>query len=285
MKTLRRLLFVSRPVSWPNTAFPFAATYLYFNGQIDFLFVIGTLFFLIPYNIIMYGINDVFDYASDIKNPRKNSIEGALESRNFHPTIIAGAVISALPFLILMYLSSNGLQALILSAVLFFAIAYSALGLRFKEIPVLDSITSSLHFVGPMIYALSFFTFDMTSALFACAFFLWGMASHALGAVQDIIPDRQGGIHSVATFFGARRTLWGSIVLYTIAAGIVALQPQGMSVAFAGLAYAVNALQFYNVTDRTSERVNIAWRRFIYLNYATGAVISIQLCWLWYIAQ
>lgn len=282
MKTLRRLLFVSRPVSWPNTAFPFAATYLYFSGQIDFLFVVGTLFFLIPYNIIMYGINDVFDYASDIKNPRKNSIEGALESRNFHPTIIAGAVISALPFLILMYLSGNGLQGLLLTAVLFFAIAYSAPGLRFKEIPVIDSITSSLHFVGPMIYALSFFAFDMTSALFALAFFFWGIASHALGAVQDIIPDRQGGIHSVATFFGARRTLWGSVLFYLIAASIVAFQPQGLSIACVGLAYAVNALQFYRVTDRTSERVNAAWKRFIYINYAAGAVITIQLLWLWF---
>ena len=26
----------------------------------------------------MYGINDVFDYASDLRNPRKGGIEGGL---------------------------------------------------------------------------------------------------------------------------------------------------------------------------------------------------------------
>ena len=31
------------------------------------------------------------------------------------------------------------------------------------------------------------------------AFLLWGMASHALGAVQDIRPDREAGIGSIAT--------------------------------------------------------------------------------------
>ena len=35
MKTLHTLLVSSRPLSWVNTAFPFAAAYLLTAGQID----------------------------------------------------------------------------------------------------------------------------------------------------------------------------------------------------------------------------------------------------------
>ena len=54
--------------------------------EVDWELVVGTLFFLIPYNLAMYGINDVFDYASDLANPRKGGIEGAVLSPRSHST-------------------------------------------------------------------------------------------------------------------------------------------------------------------------------------------------------
>src|SRR5699024_11176739 len=60
----------SRPLSWVNTAYPFAAAYLLAGGGVDAALVVGTLFFLIPYNLLMYGVNDVFDPESDLRNPR-----------------------------------------------------------------------------------------------------------------------------------------------------------------------------------------------------------------------
>ena len=75
---IKELLLTSRPISWVNTAYPFAAAYLLAGGGIDWKFVVGTLFFLIPYNLLMYGVNDVFDYESDLRNPRKGGVEGAL---------------------------------------------------------------------------------------------------------------------------------------------------------------------------------------------------------------
>ena len=69
MSALRTLVLSSRPLSWVNTAFPFGLTYYLFVGEFDAVFVVGSLFFLIPYNVLMYGINDVFDYESDLRNP------------------------------------------------------------------------------------------------------------------------------------------------------------------------------------------------------------------------
>lgn len=158
-------------------------------------------------------------------------------------------------------------------------IAYSAKYLRFKEIPVLDSITSSAHFVGPLVYALILSGFNNSAVPFVIAFFLWGMASHAFGAVQDILPDRSAKISSIATYFGAKRTVNFSILLYSISALILVLQKNASSliVALTTLLYILNIFKFRNVCDKDSEKTNVAWRRFIWLNMFSGFVVTLVL--------
>lgn len=273
-----KLFRVSRPISWVNTAFPFAATYLVLGGTLDPIMVIGTLFFLIPYNLLMYGVNDVFDYESDIKNPRKGSLEGAVEARSFHPVILWACFATTVPFAVVLAILVGWQASLVLAGVLFFVVAYSLKGLRFKEIPVLDSVTSSLHFVGPLIFAAACLGFPTEIWPYALAFFLWGMASHAFGAVQDIIPDRAGGLASIATVFGARTTVWLSVALYGISIFVTALQGgAALWVAAAGLLYVANVAPYLFVTDRDSAVTNHGWKRFIWVNYAVGFVVTMAL--------
>ncbi|MEY2915800.1 MAG: hypothetical protein RL454_729, partial [Actinomycetota bacterium] len=182
---LRQLFWASRPVSWINTAYPFGAAYLVSTHRLDALFWIGTLFFLIPYNLLMYGINDVFDYESDLRNPRKGSIEGAVLHPKWHAPTLWVSFLLPVPFLIYLFAQGNALASGLTALFVFTVIAYSAKGLRFKEIPLLDSITSASHFVGPMIVGLAFAGVDLrtgTSLKLIAAFTLWGMASHAFGA-------------------------------------------------------------------------------------------------------
>jgi 4-hydroxybenzoate polyprenyltransferase len=278
LQSIVKLFKVSRPISWVNTAYPFAAAYLVLGGGLSPAFFIGTLFFLIPYNLLMYGVNDVFDYESDIRNPRKNSIEGALEAKSFHPTILWSSLLLCVPFVLALGLLSDPIAAVVLAIVLFFVVAYSAKELRFKEKPFLDSITSSIHFVGPMVYAMALTGFQPQAWPFAIALFLWGIASHAFGAVQDVIPDREGGLHSIATVIGARATVVMSFMLYAIAIIVTAFQGgYAMVVAVAGLVYVANVSPYLKITDKTSGQANKAWRRFIWLNYFVGAVVTISL--------
>ena len=132
--------------------------------------------------------------------------------------------ILALPFVVYLVVVGNPASWVALAVSLFAVVAYSFAGLRFKERPVLDSLTSSTHFVSPAVYGLLLACADFTPALFAllAAFFLWGAASHAFGAVQDVVADREGGIGSIATVIGARRTVRLSVVLYLLA-GILLL--------------------------------------------------------------
>ncbi|GAA1423891.1 prenyltransferase [Agrococcus citreus] len=279
----RRLLLASRPVSWINTAFPFAAAMLLTTGAIDARLVLGTLFFLVPYNLAMYGINDVFDYESDANNPRKGGMEGALLPPSTHRATLLWSVGLAAPFVVALVALGGPASWAVLAVSLFAVVAYSAKGLRFKEVPVLDSITSSTHFVSPAVYGLVLAGADWTPQLVAllAAFFCWGMASHAFGAVQDVGPDREAGIGSIATALGARATVRLAIGLWVAAGALMLLTPwPAWIAAVVALPYIVLAAPFWSVTDAGSAAANRGWRRFLWVNYAAGFVVT-MVCIAW----
>ena len=281
VRVIRTLFVSSRPLSWVNTAFPFAAAYLLTAG-VDLNLVLGTLYFLIPYNLAMYGINDVFDYESDLRNPRKGGVEGAVLDRSMHrPTLIAVAVTN-LPFVGYLVAVGSPLSWLVLAISLFAVVAYSAKGLRFKEKPVLDSLTSSTHFVSPAVYGLVLAGAAFTPQLWALlgAFFLWGVASHAFGAVQDVLADRAAGIHSIATVFGARVTVRLAVVVYLLAGALLLLTSwPGPLAALLAVPYAVSCGRYWRIVDAEAETANRGWRRFLTLNFVTGFLVTLLLIW------
>lgn len=277
---IRALFLTSRPLSWVNTAFPFAAAYVMVTRQVDLTLVIGTLFFLVPYNLAMYGINDVFDYESDLRNPRKGGVEGALLEPRWHRLVLWLSGLVALPFVVYLVIVGRWESWIALAVSLFAVVAYSAKGLRFKEKPFLDSVTSSTHFVSPAVYALFLGGATWTPGLVAilAAFFLWGWASHAFGAVQDVVADREGGIGSVATVIGARRTVRLAVTLYLLA-GVLLLAAEwpGQLAALLVIPYAVNALPWWRVTDETAPTANRGWRRFLWINFLAGFGVTMLL--------
>jgi 4-hydroxybenzoate polyprenyltransferase len=279
VKALASLFWSSRPVSWVNTAFPFFAAYLFVSERIDLTLVLGTLFFLIPYNFLMYGINDVFDYESDLRNPRKGGIEGALLDPKYHKLTILGSIGLALGFVVYLLVVGSDVADFWLLVSLFAVFAYSVPKLRFKERPFLDSVTSALHFVGPMVYGLVLAGSDIADIKVIAvlvAFMAWGMASHAFGAVQDVRADREAGIKSVATQIGARNTVRFALGLYVVSAlAIMTIGWHGVVASIAVVPYLVIVSPYWNITDGECELANRGWRKFIWLNFFAGALISL----------
>ena len=279
---LKALFVSSRPLSWINTAFPFAAAYFMTVREIDLVFVIGTVYFLIPYNLAMYGINDVFDYESDLRNPRKGGVEGALLDRSMHKPTLWAALLTNVPFLVFLVVVGNPLSWLVLAVSVFAVIAYSAPGLRFKERPFVDSITSSTHFVSPAIYGLVLAGAAFTPQLWMllAAFFLWGLASHAFGAVQDVIADREAEISSIATVIGAKATVRFAVLSYWFA-GVLLLFTEwpGPLAAILALPYVAVCAVFWSISDDASESANRGWKKFLALNFISGFFVTMLLIW------
>src|SRR3954451_9975582 len=104
----------SRPLSWINTAYPFGAAYLLAGGGVDLTFVVGVVYFLVPYNLLMYGVNDVFDHESDIRNPRKGGVEGVVLDTRWHRTTLWAATLTNIPFLVLLLAAGSAAADLVL---------------------------------------------------------------------------------------------------------------------------------------------------------------------------
>ncbi|MDT0164084.1 prenyltransferase [Actinotalea sp. AC32] len=279
---LRELTLSSRPLSWVNTAYPFGAAYLLSTREVDLTFVVGVLFFLVPYNLLMYGINDVFDYESDLKNPRKGGVEGALLDRRLHRTTLLASTLLPVPFVAYLVAVGDPLSWLVLAFSLFAVVAYSAPRLRFKERPVLDSMTSSTHFVSPALYGLVLAGNGIGAGAWwvLAGFFLWGMASQAFGAVQDVVADRAAGIGSVATVLGARPTVWFAFGAYAVGGLLMLAVPwPGPLAALLVLPYLAIVWQFRGITDATAETANRGWRQFLGANYVVGFLVTMLLIW------
>ncbi|WP_460775222.1 prenyltransferase [Microbacterium sp. GXF7504] len=280
--TVRTLLLSSRPVSWVNTAYPFAAAYLLAAWQVDATFIVGTLFFLVPYNLAMYGVNDVFDYESDLRNPRKGGAHGAVLDRRLHRVTLWAAALSCLPFVVYLVIVGDPLSWLVLALSLFFVVFYSAPPLRLKEVPFADSVTSSIHFVSPAVYALVLAGAEFTPGTVALlvAFACWGVASHAFGAVQDVPADRDAGISSIATACGARFTARFALAVYLLA-GVAVLFTAwpGPLAAVLAVPYLAMVWPYRSVTDETAHTATAGWRRFLWLNQLTGFGVTLLLIW------
>ena len=280
----RQLFIASRPVSWINTAYPFAAAYLLTTRHIDLTLVLGTLFFLVPYNLAMYGINDVFDYESDLRNPRKGGAHGAVLDRRMHAVTLWAAGLTCAPFVVYLVIVGSPVSWIVLAASLFFVVFYSAPPLRLKEVPFADSMTSSIHFFSPAVYGLvlagAAWTWQL--ALVIIAFSLWGVASHAFGAVQDVVADREAGISSIATARGARWTVWFALACYALA-GITMLFTAwpGPLAAVVALPYLATVWPFRTITDDTASDATRGWRRFLWLNQLAGFLVTLLLIWWW----
>ena len=293
MNTLKQLFVSSRPLSWVNTAFPFAAAYVMTTRSIDATFTIGTLFFLVPYNLAMYGINDVFDYESDMRNPRKGGVEGAVLDPRMHRITLWAVLFTNVPFLVYLVAVGNPLSWLVLAISMFAVVAYSMKGLRFKEIPFLDSLTSSTHFVSPAVYALALAGAVFTPALWLIlgAYFLWGVASHAFGAVQDIKADREGGLSSIATVIGAAWTSRFAFAAYALA-GVLLFIAAGTGMqawpvfyaSFLVIPYLAMVAPFLRLPDADCERANRGWRFFLAINFFVGFVVTMLLIVHWLFA-
>jgi 4-hydroxybenzoate polyprenyltransferase len=221
-----------------------------------------------------------------VANPRKGSAEGALVPPARARRVRQAIVLTNVP-LILALGWLAGLPAVIAIALTaLVAWLYSAPPLRTKERPVLDSFTSAMHFVLPAVCGFVVAGLPVAELPWALllAFTGWGVASHAVGAVQDIAYDRAAGIGSVGTALGGRGVAVLALAGYGVAVVIVAMQGDAGLFAAAWLAlYLILPLML--LVDPSERQARVAWRAFLGLNLLVGFVLTHLLLRTWEITR
>ena len=176
------------------------------------------LYFFFPANVLIYGVNDYWDEATDRLNPKKQGKEQLIAGGDRRRTLVLLGLTGGLSFLLL--LTQDLVARLIFLCFLFLAVFYSAPPLRFKNIPVLD-FSSNMLYIMPGIFGFSLASGSLPPWIFVLAGFLHISAMHIYSAVPDIEFDRQAGITTTSVWIGKKRALLLCLVFWGCFAMIV----------------------------------------------------------------
>lgn len=229
---LHYLFVLSRPRFWLYLAGPVLVGVVYAAGDAGELLAPAPLalfaYFLVPANVYLYGINDVFDADLDAENPKKDGREVRYGGQRYVLAAVAVSAVAILPVVALV----EPIAWPWLAGFLVLATAYSAPPVRLKTTPFLDSLSNGLYVLpGAAAYAAVAGTHP--PAIAVAGGWAWAMAMHAFSAIPDVEPDRRAGIRTTATVLGERSTLVYCGVCWTVAAVAFALYHPLAGAAFA----------------------------------------------------
>ena len=270
MKRLRYLVTLSRPRFWLYLAGPVVLGIVYGADSVAQLRSPVSLalfgYFLLPANVFLYGVNDVFDVDVDATNPKK---EGEREEAWKGGPVVSGAVLASGVGISAPAALSSTVAWPWLAGFFLLAVEYSAPPLRFKTTPPLDSLSNALYILpGIAAYAALAGSLPPTPLLVGGA--LWTMAMHTFSAIPDIEPDRESGIQTTATLLGE---LWAYAycgvcwLLAALSFGLVDRRFGALALVYPTLTAGVA------LTDVDVDR---AYWWFPWLNAVVGAVVTMN---------
>lgn len=218
MSPLQFLLKVSRPRFWIYVFGPYIVGLAAGIGSGDDLLrldaLVFSIYFLLPANLLIYGINDIFDWETDRLNPKKTEYE-TLVRPDSHRRLAIWIASLNLPFVIGTFiLAPQALPAL--AGFMFFSVFYSATPIRAKTVPFIDSLFNILY-VFPAAFAYQMLTGTFLPLGIFAAAGLWTMAMHAYSAIPDIKADDEAGLSTIATEMGPNWTHGFCMACYFLA--------------------------------------------------------------------
>ncbi len=206
--TARKLLSISRPRFWMYLAGPFLLGYLAGVPAPRDLrtaqFWLPFLYFLLPANFFLYGINDLFDAETDQNNAKKGAQEHRLIASERNRLI--GLLISIGVLDVLFFGLTPPAIWPVFGLFLLLSVFYSAPPLRFKARAFFDSYSNVLYVLpGFLAYFLTAGRLPPAGVMLGAL--CWAAGMHAYSAIPDIEPDRAAHIETVAVVLGKERAL------------------------------------------------------------------------------
>jgi 4-hydroxybenzoate polyprenyltransferase len=212
------LVRISRPAGWLLAPLVFLLGFTAFGAQLNPAAISQLVLLTVPYCILLYGTNDIYDYEADKLNPRKTVPTGAAVEAELFPLVKKLSTVTAVLLLASSLISLNLFNVIAMLLLLVFSHQYSAPPLRFKERPPLDSFSNGIiYYYAPLLlgvsYGAGFFDIPLGAYyILACV-----MGIHSFSTVMDYGPDKLAGDKTFAVAFGKRAASLFTAIVFTIA--------------------------------------------------------------------
>ncbi len=277
--SIAKLLRISRPRFWIYLLGPYLiGSILAFEPTqliLQWQFWLGFVYFTFPANLLIYGVNDIFDYETDKLNPKKVKYETLVTPKE-RIRLWLFILATNTPFILALYLI-NPVTSMGILGFLFLGIQYSALPIRAKSRPFLDSLFNILYiFPGIIGYSLFSLSLNLDYRLLISAG-LWTMAMHTYSAIPDIKADRASHTPTIATVLGAKLTLVYCFICYTLAGILLAQFSTELGIMIA-IVYGFMIGLSYN---QNSARIFRLYTYFPLLNALIGFILFWSIV-IWY---
>ncbi len=264
---------MSRPKFWLYTAGPYLVAYVatmsHSTSLLSFQFFTHFLFFLIPANIFLYGINDYFDRDTDAQNPKKGTDEQLLTEKD---TSILGYILLICGFLFFIFISMQGdlLSRVFLSVFFLLSAFYSMPPLRFKARPIIDSLSNILYVI-PAFVAISQNSGTLPSTSVWVIGLFWAAAMHLFSAIPDIKPDAMVNLATTAVVFGKKISLLICLFLWVHVSLEVFITPLSFPWSIISLVY---PLICFLLLMSPKIQIEAVYRRFPIINILIGMLLT-----------
>jgi len=229
---MSRVLFlirVSRPILWPVLPLVYYLGLHAAREPLSAAAMVQMLSLALPMNLIGCGLNDIYDYASDLRSARRRKIWGAVVAEADRP-LVWRACLAMVPLVVGGALATrNGFNVAATFGLVLVAWAYSVPPVRLKERPPLDSLANGLGFFllpFAMGYSLGADPLAMPLKYYLLALSVCGI--HALASAADYKADKAAGHRTLAVAFGRRAAAAFALATFLIA--VVVGDYQGMAV-------------------------------------------------------
>ncbi|MFX1474382.1 MAG: UbiA family prenyltransferase [Promethearchaeota archaeon] len=211
------LLKMSRPVSWLFAPLVFLLGFACYRGVLTPVSLFQLVMLSVPYCMFLYGINDIYDFASDQINPRKQHLVGIRLEPSHHSLVKKVAIVVGVILLASSLITLNLMNIFGMGLLLFFSYQYSAPPLRLKERPPLDSISNGvIYYLAPIVIGVSYGTIPFNAPVQLYLITIAVMGIHSFSTVTDYSADKEVGDKTFAVVFGKRAAALFSLVVFAI---------------------------------------------------------------------
>ena len=257
---------------WVNTVGP-ATVGMWLAGDLWRWEALPVLLWLtLPFNLLIYGVNDVFDQETDAENPRKGTLEGARIAPSEVRPIALGVLVLNAPFLLLFVPTLPAGATLWMVFYVLVFVGYSAPPARFKARPYLDSLSNAAYAFPLVFVPLALGEAPLWPA--AVGLMAWSAAKHTFDAVQDVREDRQSGIRTTAVQLGPSGVVLWSGSLWILSTVLFALANVPVALVNAAIAGFLLYALYRSPSPETGHRL---YPLSIAFPYVAGTVAGVQL--------
>ncbi|QQS39344.1 prenyltransferase [Candidatus Woesebacteria bacterium] len=252
-----KLVYISRPRFYPYLLGTYLVGFTSVANKADFLsltFLLTFIFFTLPANLFLYGINDLYDSDTDKYSVKKKGKEFVASQKD--KLLSRATLYCFLIGIVTLIIQTSFLSMMSLSLFLALSYLYSASPFRLKARPFLDFGANFLYITPGLVgYFQNTNTYPPLLIILAASF--WAFAMHIFSAIPDIKADKNAQLKTTAVFLGRKNAIILCVLFWSLTSFILFYINMPVTLSLVSLTYPSIAFLAFKISEK--DYIKLYW--------------------------